>query len=124
MQALLKEARLRLARSGAGATARRPEPSTCPARFQPQRLSAPPKKLGVQGQPDFQTGKGAVRQDLLIGCQKSTAPPKKYITPGAAERSGRQLKGKEASVPFISRLPEKYWRCLCPVLFIKPRQYL
>ena len=52
MQALLKEARLCLARSGAGATARRPEPSTCLARFRPQRLSAPPKKLGVQKHPE------------------------------------------------------------------------
>jgi len=77
VQALLKEARLCLARSGAGATARRPEPSTCLARFRPQRLSAPPKKLGVQKHPDFQTGKGAARQDLLIGCQKGTAPLKR-----------------------------------------------
>ena len=77
MQALLKEERLCLARSGAGATARRPEPSTWLARFRPQRLSAPPKKLGVQEHPDFQTGKGAARQDLLIGCQKGTAPLKR-----------------------------------------------
>lgn len=77
MQALLKEARLRLARSGAGATARSPEPSTCLAGFRPQRLSAPHKKLGVQGHPDSRTGKGAARQDLLIGCQKGTAPLKR-----------------------------------------------